>query len=126
MQFPFNPLSDELCFKKTLSIFWAIKNKNLHKISWTTPIDRDISLWTKPVRTLLKILRSIETLKEMSLLIKVNDKAILYIFKNLTKSRREQIIDAIWGLNTLDSSGSATLVDLKLLQEITDNVTWLN
>ena len=62
----------------------------------------------------------------MSLLITENDKAISYIFKNLTKSRREQIIDAIWGLNTLDSSGSATLVDLKLLQEITDNVTWLN
>ena len=85
---------------------------------------------TKSEWTLLKILKSIDTLKEINLWIKEKvknkDQVNSYIFKNLTKSRREQVVDAIWGLDPPYSGDISIWNDLKWLQDVSDSITCLN
>ena len=112
--------------KKNLSVLKAINHKNLYKLSLLNPIYREWSLWTKAEQTLLKAIKNIDTLKEIDFSIKEGDNVNSYAFKNLTKLRKEQIIDAIWGLSTSESSDNAPLQDLKSLQVVTDLVSWMN
>ena len=108
--------------KKTLSIFWHFKTKNLYKLSLYFPINRDLLKCTKAEKTLINMIKSIDTLQEVDLWIKEGDTSNFYSFKNLSKLRREQIIDSIWGLN---SSVGILIPDLNSIQVFSDSISIL-
>ena len=108
--------------KKTLSIFWHLKNKNLQNLCCYWQIPRSKSLWTKSEIVLLCIIRNLYTLKYLTLNLYENNKSSIYTFKNLTPNRLQMIIDAVLGY---DPSLPTTkelyeLIDMKSLMKIDD------
>ena len=112
--------------KKTLSIFWHLKNKNLQNLICYWQIPRSKSLCTKSEVTLLCIIRKLNTLKSLTLtLLDQNSKASSYIFKNLTPTRLQLIIDSVFGhdpsLPALEELSEP--IDMRSLMLITDSIS---
>ena len=109
--------------KNTLSIFNELKNKNLFKITWNTPINRDRLLLKESWSTLLNIIKDTDTLKELDIWVVDKTDYNTYSFKNLTKLRKEQIFNAIWGSSLTESSN---FIDLNSLKTTGDSITYYN
>ena len=111
--------------KKTLSIFWHLKNKNLQNLICYWQIPRSKSLCTKSEVTLLSIIRKLNTLKSLTIaLLDQNSKAFSYIFKNLTPARLRLIIDSIFGHDpSLPAPEELSEpIDMRSLMLITDSI----
>ena len=112
--------------KKTLSIFWHLKNKNLQNLICYWQIPRSKSLCTKSEVTLLCIIRKLNTLKSLTLtLLDQNSKASSYIFKNLTPNRLRLIIDSVFGHDpSLPAPEELSEpIDMRSLMLITDSIS---
>ena len=114
--------------KKTLSIFWHLKNKNLKNLIWNSIIPRSKSLSTKSEITLLCIIRKIKTLKSLTLTLSQNTIITSYTFKNLTPSRLTLIVDSVYGHNpSLPTPANLPRpIDMKSLITITDFISIIN
>ena len=112
--------------KKTLSIFWHLKNKNLQNLICYWQIPRSKSLCTKSEVTLLCIIRKLNTLKSLTLtLLDQNSLAFSYIFKNLTPTRLQLIIDSVFGHDpSLPAPEELSEpIDMESLMLITDSIS---
>ena len=112
--------------KKTLSIFWHLKNKNLLNLICYWQIPRSKSLCTKSEVTLLCIIRKLNTLKSLTLaLLDQNSSTSFYTFKNLTPARLQLIIDSVFGHDpSLPAPEELSEpIDMRSLMLITDSIS---
>ena len=108
--------------KTTLSIFNELKDKNLFKITWNTPINRDRSLRKETEYTLLDIIKNADTLKELDIWVVEKASYNLYSFKNLSKLRKEQICNTIWESSLSSLSDGSKLINLNSFKVIDDSI----
>ena len=107
-----------------ISIFNELKNKNLFKITWNAPINRNKFFRNESWIALLKIIKDTDTLKELDIWVVDKNDYDIYSFKNLTKLRKEQIFNAIWGSSQSSKIQSSRLIDLNSLKVIYDSLTY--
>ena len=107
-----------------ISIFDELKNKNLFKITLNTPINTHRFLRNESWIALLNIIKDTDTLKELDIWVVDKTDYNTYSFKNLTKLRKEQIFNAIWGSSKSSIIENSNFIDLNSLKIIDDSLTY--
>ena len=117
-------LNVQMLINSTLSIFNELKDKNLFKITWNTPINRDRSLRKEIEHTLLNMIKNTITLKELDIWVVEKASYNIYSFKFLSKSRKEQICNTIWESSLSSLSDGSKLINLDSFKVIGDSISY--
>ena len=109
--------------KETLSIFSALKSKNVYKIALSIEVKSDQEGGSEIYHTLFNYIKSFETVKQIRITIynssnKYSSK--IYTFRGLDKSRLDQIIDT---LNSTPLTSTSQIPNLNSFKQQSDIIS---